>query len=167
MRGVRFTKAEVALLHNVLTDAVLDTGHMDAVRLAASILTKLQGASVQKAPSVQVAPIEEALVRTSRGRVVALAGGGGYARASVQATNVGATVAGAELVGAWLARQGWWKQGPTTILTVLTRWPEWLAKAMATEPPPSLKEGLGAHAGSGATVAGPRAEGGRPPRGLR
>ena len=131
MRGVRFSKDEMVFIL-----AKIDvTTNAKEEKLRGSVLTKLQGASVQKPASVQVAPIEEALVRTSRGRVVALAGGGGYARASVQATNVGATVAGAELVGAWLARQGWWKQGPTTILTVLTRWPEWLAKAQAGDAP--------------------------------
>ena len=133
MRGVRFTKIEVLALR--FAADMVHRAPCDMPKGLDTALAKLDAASAPLQPRADVGPIEEALVRTSRGRVVALAGGGGYARASVQATNVGATVAGAELVGAWLARQGWWKQGPTTILTVLTRWPEWLAKAQAGADP--------------------------------
>lgn len=138
MRGVRFNKAETELLLWWLGRAEEwgpATGKKGYGSLCLSIISKLQGASAPAAPKVNVGPIEDVLVASSRGRVIKLAGGGGYARASVQATNVGATVADARVVGEWLARQGWWKQGPTTILTVLTRWPEWLAKARASTAP--------------------------------
>ena len=165
MRGVRFTKAEVAALR--FAADMVHRAPCDMPKGLDTAVAKLAAAEAPLEPRVNVGPIEEALVRTSRGRVIKLAGGGGYARASIQATSVGATVEGAELVGAWLARQGWWKQGPTTILTVLTRWPEWYAKAQATEPPPSLKEGLGANARPGAATASEEPTGRRPPSGFR
>jgi hypothetical protein len=140
-RGIRLTKAERVWLKAHLHDPCNDYG-WDAkdARLAGSITQKLD-ASEEAPKGVAIEPIEEALIASARGKVVALEAG--HARASVQAKAVGATPETARKVGEWMARQGW-LQGPQTIIDVLNKWFQWLPKAKATEPPPALQAGLGA-----------------------
>lgn len=148
-RGVRLTKAERELLKQLFTPGASDLSRprtMDlssfgrsANKTALAILAKVE-ASEESGRGVDIVPIEEALVAAARGKVVALEAG--HARASVQAKAVGATPETAKLVGAWMARQGW-LQGPQTVLDVMNKWYQWLPKARATEPPPSLAPGLG------------------------
>lgn len=140
-RGVRLTKAEREWLRRVLDNRGGDETHWDrrGSKLADGLLKKLE-ASEETPKGVDIVPIEEALVAAARGKVVALEAG--HARASVQAKAVGATPETAKLVGAWMARQGW-LQGPQTVLDVMNKWYQWLPKARATEPPPSLAPGLG------------------------
>jgi hypothetical protein len=142
MRAARFTKAEVAFIRRALIIT-----HTDAEeKLRTSIVAKLDEAEGESPKGVAAGPIEQALVRTSRGKVVELASGpSGYGRASKMATAMGVTVADAEVVGAWLARQGWMRE-PTTILGVLNKWAEWLPRARATSGPTvtsARKEGFG------------------------
>lgn len=136
-RSVRFTKAERELLGFALGGVVPFTPKQAKVR--DGIFKKLSD-SEAAAATVDVGPIEEALIATARGKVVALEGG--YPRARVQATAVGATVDDAKLLGGWMARQGW-LTGPMTLLDVLNKWVMWIPKARATQPPPALEQGLG------------------------
>ncbi len=110
-------------------------------RTRASLSKKLREAATAPA-GVNVGPLEEALEKAAMGKVVRLEGGHGTA--SRMAANVKATVADAEILGAWLARQGWMNE-PMTLLAVLRKWNEWLPRARATEPPPALASGLGIH----------------------
>ncbi len=147
MRAVRFTKAEVARIVQALCVSKTEEDE----RLRTSIVRKLDEATAEAPKGVSVGPIEKALVRTARGKVVELVSGpSGYGRASKLATSVGATVEDAEVVGAWLARQGWLRD-PTTVLGVLNKWAEWLPRARATAPPPPSREGYG----TGETGQGP------------
>jgi hypothetical protein len=139
VKAVRFTKAEVEVIRWALADwRKLD----NCAKAAASALVKLDKAEEATPAGVNAGPLQAALEATSRGKVVPLAGPGGWARASKQAAAVGATVEDAKLVGAWMARQGW-LHGPQTLLDVLNKWPQWLAKARATQPPPSAPPGIG------------------------
>lgn len=153
MRPIRLTKAEAAAIR----EAISDRQDWEA-KVFQSVLDKLDAAEAQAPAGVAVGPVEQALERTARGKVVRLAGGQGggaaYGRASKQATALGVTVEDAEVVGAWLARQGWLRE-PVTILTVLNKWPEWLARARATAAPPAAKEGFDA----GSTATGTDGEG--------
>lgn len=138
MKAVRFTKAEVTLIRHALD--WLAQGQDKASREAKSIVAKLEAAEAPAAKGVNPGPIQEALVASSRGKVVEVTGG--WPRASRQATEVGATVDDAKLIGAWMARTGW-LTGPKTLFDVLNQWPNWLAKAKATAPPPSAPQGFG------------------------
>lgn len=166
MKGVRFTKAEVACLR-AWCDGEL--GHTTQTsdtppKVVRSILTKLDAA--ETAPSgVAVKPIEDALIRTSHGKVLALEGG--HAVASRRLTAMKVTVEDAELVGAYMARQTW-MTSPMTLLDVLNKWYQWLPKARATQPPPSLAPGLGGDGiGQGPAPAGKTVTGRRPAQGFR
>ena len=144
MRPVRFTKAEAEALRNHLRAAFFgDCGRLDEKesKLLASVDDKLEAALAPGVAGVAAGPIEQALVRASRGKVVELAGGPAYARASKMATALEVTLQDAELVGGWLARQGWMRE-PTTLLGVLNKWSEWLPRARATAPPPAAQEGF-------------------------
>lgn len=157
MRAVRFTKAEVAAIRACMTGGAPDAKSMS------SVLRKLEEAEAEAPVGVNASAIEAALESTARGKVVRLVGGGLYARASKQATSVGATVEGARAIGAWLARQGWLRE-PVTVLTVLNKWGEWLPRALATAPPPAAREGFDGETGSGAPGESPRGGGrGRAP----
>ena len=137
MKAIRLTKAEVAWIRSALALAVDFTAQQSKTK--DSILNKLDAA--EQAPAgVNPGPIEQALIAGSRGKVVPLAGG--FPRASKIATSVGATPEDARAIGEWMARQGWLR-GPQTMLDVLNKWPQWLAKARATEPPPSAPPGFG------------------------
>jgi hypothetical protein len=160
MRAVRFTKAEATLLRSMLEFGSAWQTPKERVTNA-EIVRKLDDAEgTAEVPGVSGAAIEAALVKTARGKVVPLASGGaGYARASKQATQVDATVEDAELLGAWLARQGWMRD-PCTVLLVLNKWVEWLPRARATAPPPEAKEGFNGPGESGKGPTGPSGRGG-------
>jgi hypothetical protein len=165
MRGVRFTKGELAWLRTWLPvnrQADLDNADHKAVKAADSVMAKLEKA--QEPAGVDVAPIEAALVKAAMGKVVELEGG--HARASIQAKNVGATPELAKLVGEWMARTHW-LHGPMTLIDVLNKWHQWLPKARATEPPPSLQPGLNAETGPGTPTKRPAAQGRRQKAGFR
>jgi hypothetical protein len=142
MKGIRLTKAEVAELESL--DQAISFGDFGKCTGKAwdTFMAKVRAASAPAQTGVAVGPIETALVAASRGKVVPLVGHGGYARATKQATAVGATVEHAKLIGAWMARTGW-LTGPKTILDVLNQWSNWLTKASATAPPPSAPSGFG------------------------
>lgn len=148
-RGVRFTKAEREWLRSWLPANVAAEEGSKRAKLGEAVLAKLL-ASEEAPATVDVAPIEEALVAFARGKVIALEGG--FPRARVQATACKATVEDAKLVGGWMARQGW-LTGPMTLLDVLNKWHMWLPKARATQPPPALQPGLGTDAVQGPGTA--------------
>jgi hypothetical protein len=166
MRAVRFTKAEVAALMDL--DRAISFGdfgnctnkHWD------TLVAKVTAACEPAAKGANVAPIQEALIAAARGKVIALEGQ--YGRASRQCGDMGVTPESAQLVGEWMARQGW-LHGPMTLLDVLNKWGSWLAKAKATAPPPGLEPGFGKqeHPGGGASPAGKATPGGRSPSGFR
>lgn len=141
MKAVRFTKAEVQAIRDALShwEGLLTTSTKEE-QAARQVLAKLDAAHESAVTGVAPAPIEQALIATSRGKVVPV--DGGWARASKQATAVKATVEDARLIGAWMARTGW-LTGPKTLFDVLNQWPNWLAKAKATAPPPSAPSGFG------------------------
>jgi len=132
---------------------------------AGSLLTKLRAAEAPKRGAA-VGPIEEALIRGAGGKVAPLVTG--HAQASRRCLTAGVTPEQAQMVGEWMARQGW-LVGPQTLLDVLNKWPSWLSKAAATEPPPGLKPGLGSasEAGRSTATTGQRAPGRSTPRGFR
>lgn len=143
-RSLRLAKAERDWLKSILAPTSMDwsaLGGTKSVKLAASILAKVEE-SEERSPGVDARPIEDALLKASRGKVVRLEGEGGYGRASRQAGAVKATPELATLIGEWMARQGW-LHGPMTVLDVLNKWYMWLPKARATEPPKGLPAGLG------------------------
>jgi hypothetical protein len=144
MRGVRLTKSELEFLRAALV--VTRTAKEEKART--SIMAKLDEATAATAPGIAPGPLQDALMLNSRGKVVRVEANG-YGRISRQATQLGATVAQATLLGNWIASQGW-LQGPLTIFTVLAKWPDWLARAKATAPPDGIEEGLAAN---GATPA--------------
>lgn len=141
MRGVRFTKAERELLEQCLDVTTHDWSCFGtkANGLVAGILAKVR-AAVEAPAGVSVKPIEDKLIKASRGKVIPLEGG--HAVASRRLTAMKVTEEQAELVGAYMARQGW-LTSPMTLLDVLNKWYQWLPKARATEPPPNLPAGLG------------------------
>lgn len=141
MKAVRFTKAEVELMRGALD--WLAQGQDRASKTAQTIVKKLDAAEAAPA-GVNPAPIEQALMAAARGKVVPLAGG--WPRVSKLAQVNGATPEDATAIGEWMARQGWLR-GPQTLLDVLNKWPQWLAKAKATAPPPSAPSGFGDGAG--------------------
>ena len=139
MKGVRFTKAEVAVIKSAIQLLCSPWGSSGADEKAASrVIAKLDAAETAPA-GVDVGPLEEALMKESRGKVIKLLGG--YAVASRRATQMKVTVEEAVAVGAWMSRQSW-LTGPMTLLDVFNTWYQWLPKARATEPPPSLAPGL-------------------------
>jgi hypothetical protein len=169
MRPVRLTKAEAAVVRAAITLLCSPWGSSGAdEKAAARVITKLNEAEGDASAGVAAGPIEAALIRMSRGKVVQLAGGAAYGRASKMATAVGATVEEAELVGAWLSRQRWLNE-PTTLLGVLNKWAEWLPRARATAPPPAAAEGFDgtASAPAGTQGSGQRGGGGGPAPGFR
>ena len=112
------------------------------VKAVSTILSKLT-ASEETPKGVDIVPIEEALIASARGKVIALEGGHGMA--SVRAAQLKATPKDAALIGAYLARTAYFTQ-PMTVLDVFNKWYSWLPKARATQPPPALTPGLGADA---------------------
>ena len=162
-RGIRLTKQEREWLRRFIEPQ--SRVESKGGKLAQSVLQKL-AASEEAPKGVSVEPIEDALIASARGKVVALEAG--HARASVQAKAVGATPEDAKLVGAWMARQGW-LSGPQTLIDVLNKWYQWLPKARATEPPPALQPGLGtdAKAERGPGTPGEAHPPGRPAPGFR
>jgi hypothetical protein len=167
MRAVRFTKGEAEFLRERLEP--LTTGQLVGTMAtrAKMILAKLTAA--EEAPKgVNPVVLEQALIKAAPGKVVPLSTG--WPRVAKMAAYQGATIEDAGLVGAWMMRQGW-LHGPQTLLDVLNKWPQWLAKAKATEPPPALSPGFGEKTDGkpvGATEAsGASPAGGRQSRGFR
>lgn len=176
MRGVRFTKAEWHWLTDLVDYARCraDHGEMNfgekkaarARELADSILTKLNEAAEPRAAGVAAGPLEKALIETSMGKVVSLVNGSKiYGRVSAQATAVGATPETARQLGAWIASQRW-LTGPVTILTVLNKWPDWMARAAATAAPEGIDPGIAGDVGPGAKAKRPSSTAGRRPPGI-
>lgn len=135
MKAIRLTRAEAV--------RVLQWAGGDADDLSGTITSKLRAAMQEAPKGVAVQPLEEALIKAARGKVVPLvaAGGGTFARASRTATELKATPEDAAILGAWMARQGWMR-GTFTLLDVLNKWPSWFSKAKAEEAPRGLPEGL-------------------------
>lgn len=167
-RSLRLTKAERDWLKTsiplLLEIKLLDKGK--SAKLGASVLAKVV-ASEERAPGIDIGPLEDALERAARGKVIRLEGG--FDRASRQAGAVKASVELMVTVGEWMARQSW-LTGPMTILDVLNKWYMWLPKARATQPPPGLSPGLGSgdrDDGQSPAPAGKAPPGGRRAPGLR
>lgn len=142
MKGVRFTKAELSVIEDALKS--LTHGYEMEIDGAPkhpihSIRNKLR-AAVEAPKGVDIRPMEAALVKAARGKVIELEGG--HSVASNRATSMKVTQEQVEMVGAYMARQNW-LTSPMTILDVLNKWFTWLPKARATEPPPTLEAGLG------------------------
>lgn len=136
MRSVRFTKREAeALLREVSQLDTMDD-NMDVDDDVKSAVTKIRAAMEPVPAGLNVRPIEAALIAHSRGRVVPLLGAPGHrwARLSKEGTELGVDVPKAEVLGAWLARQGW-MTSTLTIADVFRRWPEWYSKAEAERAP--------------------------------
>lgn len=150
MKGIRFTGAELAWLKLVVDAA-------PAGKLKDAVVRKFHAAEAPAGPAI--APIEEVLVRLSRGKVVRLNNTQGYAKAGRMAALAGANLDDAETIGLWLGRQAWMR-GVTTVITVMQHWPEWLAKAMAERPVKQREEGF-----SGETADPPRGDAPTSPRG--
>lgn len=175
MRGVRFTKAEGEYLTELVKHAACslesyqgDLAFGDKVerraKLVRGIEKKLAAASQSQPPGVAAAPLQDALVLASRGKVVPVEANG-FGRVSRQATAAGATPEKMALVGNWIATQGW-LQGPLTIYTVLAQWGNWLARAKATAAPDGLEEGLAGHLGQSPETKRPASTAGRRKAGL-
>lgn len=158
-RSIRFTKAERDVLCSVLTEWADATAMVKMAKTARAVVAKVRESEEQQV-GVDVAPIEEALIASARGKVLALEGG--YGRASAQARSVQATAEQAALIGAYLARNNFYT-GPFTLLDVLNKWYQWLPKARATAPPPALGPGLAADASD----VGSPASAGKAPAGRR
>ncbi len=141
MRSVRFTLVEVSLIGRAL--ALCSTVESFDQSVSDRIVTKLLAATAAS-PGVAIAPIEEAMIKSARGKIIPLIGG--HAKASVRAAQVHATPEDAALIGEWVARQGW-LHGPQTVFDVFNKWDQWLAKAAATHPPPLAREGFESGAG--------------------
>lgn len=141
MKAIRLTEAEAAVVEDALNSlaAGFDLPKKHPIH---RIRAKLVNA---RAPSdnANVGPIEQALIAGARGKVIALGDGGGYGQCSVRAGKLGVTPEDARLVGEYFARTKW-LTGPFTLLDILNKWPSHLAKARATQPPPSVPAGLGA-----------------------
>lgn len=170
MRAVRFTKAEDRWLRDLVDHAIsrLPTGDFVfgevkvayAEKVARSVLTKLEAAGEPKKAGVNAGAFEAALIGASAGKVVPV-DGSAYARVSRQATAIGATPELGAVVGQWMAAQRW-LSGPFTVFTVLNKWPDWLARARATQAPDLTGTGnLGQGPGPkrAATAAGRRPSG--------
>jgi hypothetical protein len=164
MRPLRLTEAEVEVLLDGLN--ALSMGFdLPKKHPIHSIRAKVLKAREPSA-NVAIGPIEQALETASRGKVVRLVTGHG--QASVRAGKLGVTVEQAELVGRYIASQGWMR-GPFTVLDLLNKWPQHLSKATATQPPPSVPAGLGggsAEAQPGPARQGQGSEAGRPTPGF-
>ena len=163
MRAVRFTKAEESLLRNTLAAIVVADELPKMAAVARGIVAKLDAASEPKQAGVNAGAFEAALIGASAGKVVPVERNA-YSRVSRQATSVGATPELGAVVGHWMAAQRW-LSGPFTVFTVLNKWPDWLARARATQAP-DLSEGTGTgNLGQGpgpkraATAAGRRPSG--------
>lgn len=168
MKGVRFTKAERELLEVMLAAATDWTWHTkDAIKLGNSMLEKLR-AAVEAPAGVSVKPIEDALIQSSRGKVVPIMDG--HSMVSRRLTAMKVTAEQARAVGAYLGRSSFFT-GPFTIIDVVDKWYKWLPKAQATEPPPALEPGLGtggqAQSGQGPAGPGKAPPGRRTPQGFR
>lgn len=139
MRKLSLTTAERArLMLLVEVDSAGD-------KISASLTRKLTEMAEPQAVGTSSAPLELALIEWSRGKVVPLNSGMGYARASKTATSLGATATDCKVVGQWIARQGWLR-GSLTLIDVLAKWPQWFAKARA-EQGPTPPEGQSAKPG--------------------
>src|SRR5678815_725013 len=144
MRPVRLTDVEGVELELTLHDARANCTDPFRCKVLDKVLAKVAAAlEVDTKTGVSVVELEQALERTAGGKFVPLTGG--WPKAGAIAKNVGATVSDAELIGAWMWRQGW-LHGPNTLLDVLRNWHSWLPKARATQPPPGVPAGLGANA---------------------
>lgn len=142
MRPIRLTVTEARVIRDALKawTGFLSTSEADE-KAAARVLTKLAESELPAA-TVAVAPIEAALVAASRGKVVPLGDPRSYQHASRTAARVEATPEKAAAIGAWIARQPWFR-GQATILLVLKKWGEWLPPALKSLPPREAKEGFG------------------------
>ncbi len=136
-------------------------------KMCGSVLAKLDKAEAPADVSIAefdgVGAIEKALISKASGKVVQLSGGYGQAHGMAKACK--ATVADAEVLGGWLSRQNWMNE-PTTLIGVLRKWNEWLPRARATQPPPSLEAGFG-DTGQGTKTPSGKAPVGRKPSGFR
>ena len=172
MRGIRsFTKAEYEWLMEWMEQAIeadKEYGDTKRVKVGESLMAKLKRVQEPREAGANAASLESALIRAAGGKVVPTTRGG-YARASRQATQVGATVEQMEEIGLWLRRQSWLTQ-PVTIIGVLNKWPDWYPKAKATAAPRGTKEGLGGEVSDlrpGSTGGSKSFGGGRPKAGFR
>lgn len=130
MKAVRFSGAEVTHLRSVL----LDTG------VGARILAKLVKA--ETAPvSIDVRALENRLIETAAGRVIALCSG--WALASRRAAAIAPADDDIRAMGRWLSCQHW-LTGPLTLLDVLNKWDSWLPKAR-NHALPGVPAGLRSH----------------------
>jgi hypothetical protein len=165
MKPLRFSEAEVSVIEDAV-DSLARGFELPKKHPIHSIRAKIAKAR-EASTNVAVAPIEQALVGASRCKVVPLVTGHG--QASVRAGKLGVTPEQAELVGRYIASQGWLR-GPLTLLDVLNKWPQYLSKAQATKPPPSVPAGLnGGTSGAapqGPVRAGQGSEAGRPAPGF-
>ena len=159
MRSIRFTKAEAEALLGLLAMRLTFPWSKPELRALASVQDKVVAAREDAGPSVNVGALERALLESSRGKAVALVPGPSYGRAAKQAAAAGATVEDMQVMGAWLARQGWMRD-PTTLLGVLNKWAEWLPRARATATPPAAREGFDGPGETGPGAAGPSGGGG-------
>ena len=103
----------------------------------ASLYVKLTAVNSKRAaPGANVSDIEGVLVQHAGGRVVRVPlVPSQYAALSRQLGEHGATPEDAKLLGAWLARQKWLK-GSLTLLSIVKKWADWLARARAEEVKP-------------------------------
>lgn len=143
MKAIRLTEAEaraIAEVHALVAGGPADFDEVmdEHAKPWRSFMAKVAKAREPSA-NVAVAPIETALVAAARCKVVPLVTGHG--QASVRAGKLGVTPEQARLVGQYIASQGWLR-GPLTLLDVLNKWPTYLSKATATQPPPSVPAGL-------------------------
>lgn len=168
MRGVRFTKAEdallVALLGEITERALMAPDNR--AKTATAVLAKLAAAREPAPAGVSAGELERALVRTSRGKVIALVKPN-WAMLSRRATQQNCTVREAEEIGGWLARQGW-MHGAQTLDGLLFKWPSYLARARHEAPPTGVPEGLDGKKNVGRDPQGGRSPGAgrRPPPGF-
>ena len=164
MKKVAFGKLEVGLLRRKLA-------HEEPIRAdekaRQAILAKLVKAEQPNDPAVNAPMLEESLITYSRGKVVALALPN-WPRYARQAADVGATIADAQIVGAWLAVQGWVQPKSQTLESVLRNWSGWLGKARAST---TIKAQAGFNGadnlGQGASEQRPPAPRGRAAPGFR
>lgn len=137
--SVKFVKAELGAIKAAIEFAA-EAQDAKGKKLCASILAKIAAAD-DKPKGVSAGIMELLLVQTSRGKVVKMVTGSGYARASLVLTRLGATEQDMRDLGTWMASQGWLK-GSLTINTVLAKWDEWLPRARSQAAPKGVSEGF-------------------------
>lgn len=151
MKPLRITEVEARWLEELLhTWTLKELWGGPALKCAKSILAKVRKVQ-EPSQNAAVAPIEQALIAGSRGKVVVLVTG--HAQASVRAGKLGVTPETAHLVGEYLARTKY-LTGPLTLLDILNKWPSYISKAQATQPPPSVPSGFGREPGDNGAEAG-------------